>query len=332
MLNHQQVVIPVDVFVELGWLHPTHIDSWRVGRLRDLVQLSPVPVARLIEALTILRRWADEHGLVPVDIEYVSRTRDRHTLQFTVDGDPATEALIRTHWTPAGLPAAKQEKVTQSLQKVPDLVVIEPLKAFLCSSCGESDSLLIMDGANAICRVCADLDHLVFLAAGDAALTRRARKASGLSAVVVRFSRSRNRYERRGILVEPAALEAAEEQCLADEELRLRRRERDRDRRERGDVEFQERLAAEITRLFPGCPVARAETIAQHTGVRGSGRVGRSAAGRTLDEHAVTAAVVASIRHTDTEYDAMLMSGVDRAEARERIRPDITRILDAWRQ
>jgi hypothetical protein len=41
--------------------------------------------------------------------------------------------------------------------------------------------------------------------------------------VVVRFSRSRTRYERQGILVEEAALESAEAQCLADEDARGRR-------------------------------------------------------------------------------------------------------------
>jgi hypothetical protein len=54
------------------------------------------------------------------------------------------------------------------------------------------------------------MDHLVLLpSGGDAGLTRRARKASTLSAVVVRWSRTRQRYERQGLLVEPAALKAA---------------------------------------------------------------------------------------------------------------------------
>ena len=76
----------------------------------------------------------------------------------------------------------------------------------------------------------ADLDHLVFLSRGDAALTRRAKKASSLSAVVVRFSRTRGRYERQGLLVEEPALEQAEAECLADEEARLRRRGREEER------------------------------------------------------------------------------------------------------
>jgi hypothetical protein len=37
--------------------------------------------------------------------------------------------------------------------------------------------------------------------------------------------------------------------------------------------------------------------------------VGRTAAGRALDERAITAAAIAAIRHTHTRYDELLMSG-----------------------
>ena len=40
--------------------------------------------------------------------------------------------------------------------------------------------------------------------------------------------------------------------------------------------------------------------------------------------------MVASVRHQDTGYDALLMSGVARDLARDRIRPDIDRILASW--
>ena len=98
-----------------------------------------------------------------------------------------------------------------------ELVVISPIKDWTCSSCGGTGEFLMMDDAGPVCLLCAELDHLVFLASGDAALTRRARRASGLSAVVVRFSRARRRYERQGVLIEPQALAQAEAECLADE-------------------------------------------------------------------------------------------------------------------
>jgi len=212
------------------------------------------------------------------------------------------------------------------------LVVIQPIRDWTCAECGGSDDLLRMDDAGPLCLACADLNHLVFLPAGDTALTRRATKASSLSAVVVRWSRSRKRYERQGVLIEDQALTLAEQQCLSDEDARARRRERDTVRRASADEEFQSRLAAEIIRLFPGCPPQRAVAIAKHTGLRGSGRVGRSAAGRALDEAAITRAVTASVRHQDTGYDALLMSGVPRDAARDRVRPAIDQVLATWHE
>src|SRR6266540_3478953 len=168
-----------------------------------------------------------------------------------------------------------------------DVVVISPIRDWTCSGCGATGDLLIMDNAGPQCLTCAELDHLVYLPAGDAALTRRARANSRLSAVVVRFSRSRRRYERQGVLVEEPALAAAEQQCLADADARARR-----------------------------------------AATRGSGRVGRSAAGRALDPHAIELAVIASVRHENTTYDDLLMAGVDRGDARDRVRADVDDILD----
>jgi hypothetical protein len=50
-----------------------------------------------------------------------------------------------------------------------------------------------------------------------------------------------------------------------------------------------------------------------------------------LGEEALTRAVIASIRHEDTEYDELLMSGVDREDARAQIRTKIDSVLDRWR-
>jgi hypothetical protein len=231
---------------------------------------------------------------------------------------------------PAREPERRDAAAAAHQGKAPDLVVVMPIKSWTCATCGDTGDFLIMDDAGPLCLTCADMDHLIFLPAGDAALTRRAKKASTLSAVVVRWSRARKRYERQGALVEEGALEQAEEQCLADEEARMRRRARDRERRADEDLEFQARMAREIMRSFPCCPPSRAEAIARHTGLRGSGRVGRSAAGRALDEDAITLAVVASIRHEDTAYDSLLMSGVPREIARDRVRDRIDRVLTSW--
>ncbi|GLJ88218.1 hypothetical protein GCM10017589_08180 [Streptomyces poonensis] len=192
-------------------------------------------------------------------------------------------------------------------------------------------TLLVLEEGVPRCLDCADLGHLVFLPRGDTALTRRSREESVLSAVVVRFNRRQGRYERQGVLVEEAALARAERRCLADEEARRRRRTRDAERRAAEDVRFTDAFAAEIRRLFPGCPAGRARAIAAHASLRGSGRVGRSAAGRALSESAVVSAVVASVRHLDTPYDQLLMSGVPRYAARRRIAESVEETLREWR-
>jgi hypothetical protein len=213
-----------------------------------------------------------------------------------------------------------------------DLLVVSPLKDWVCAGCGSAgEDLLTMDDRGPLCMSCADLAHLVFLPRGDTALTRRARKHSRLSAVVVRFSRARKRYERQGVLVEETAIAQAEAECLADEAARARRRARETERRANEDVGFQRDLARAIARFFPECPDARLEEIARHTAERGSGRVGRTAAGRALDLQAITLAVVAAVRHGDTDYDDLLMAGVDRSDARMRVRGAVEETLERWR-
>ncbi|MGW0287630.1 DUF2293 domain-containing protein [Streptomyces sp. NPDC003236] len=212
------------------------------------------------------------------------------------------------------------------------LVVVQPLRRKRCAGCrrGPLSLLVLEDNRVPRCLDCADLGHLIFLPRGDTALTRRAREESALWAVVVRFDRRLGRYDRRGLLVEEAALARAEARCLADAEARRRRRARDARRRAAEDERFTAAFAAEIVRLYPGCPAERARAIAAHASARGSGRVGRSAAGRALAQGAVTSAVVAAVRHVDTPYDQLLMSGVARYEARRRIAGAVAGVLREW--
>jgi hypothetical protein len=329
-LARQGFVSPVDVCVGIGWLHATNVDDWRHGRVDDLEYYLPVHGDRITELIVCLDGWARERGLEGTEAEYISATRNRRPLRFSAGAPEVVEAAWRTRWVSRDLPAQKRERITKAQDSPPDLVVVQPVRDWTCAECQGTGDLLIMGDAGPLCLACADMDHLAFLPSGEAALTRRAKKASGLSAVVVRWSRTRKRYERQGLLVEDAALEQAEQQCLADEDARMRRRERDRERRAAADVELQAVMIREIRRLFPRCPPGRAEAIARHTSLRGSGRVGRSAAGRSLDEEALTLAVVASVRHEDTDYDSLLMSGVSRAEARDQIRPAVDRILASW--
>jgi hypothetical protein len=323
-------VAPIDVLARMRWLEPVRVEEWRQGRIPALERVVQVNLHKLSKAMTAFRRWAAEQGLKPSETDYVARTRDRRRLQFSVSGNPEIEKAYRTHWVSPELSEAKRRRLAEKQSRAPELVVIDALGDWTCTECGGTGDLLFMEEPGPLCMSCADLDHLVFLARGDTALTRRAKKASSLCAVVVRFSRTRKRYERQGLLVEQLALEAAESECLADEEARARRRQREEARRAEADLGFQAAFASAIRELFPRCPHERAEAIAAHTALRRSGRVGRSASGRKLEPEAVTLAVVASVRHSDTRYDSLLMAGVERAEARARVRGEVDRVLSDW--
>ena len=215
-----------------------------------------------------------------------------------------------------------------------DLTVFITSRDAACDECheelGRGAWITLGDGGRAFCLACADLDQLLFLPAGDAALTRRARAHSTLSAVVLRWSRARKRYERQGLLVEAAALDQAESECLSDDDARARRREREAERRAELDHDYLKRFADRVRELFPGAPPEREHDIAEHACRKYSGRVGRSAAAKALDAEAVQLAVAAHIRHHETDYDTLLASDVGRHEARERVAAGVDEVQRRW--
>ena len=203
-----------------------------------------------------------------------------------------------------------------------------------CDECGAElgrSAWITLRGEKGVtCLSCADLDHLAFLPSGDATLTRRSRKLSGLSAVVLRWSRARKRYERQGLLVESEAIERAESECEGDAQQREIRRDQAALRRAELDMAYVNRFAQHVRKRFPGCPAGREIAIAEHACRKYSGRVGRSAAAKALDEHAIRLAVIAHIRHTETHYDELLSRMIDRHEARDMVRDAVARTLETW--
>lgn len=335
-LADHHYVSALDIFVGMGLLAPAHVRGWRQGRIPYLEHVIQDNLRKISRSMRVFRAWARGRGLKPSETAYLARTRGpRRELRFSKSGDPGIEQAYRTHFVSPELSGKKQERLRARLSAPPEIVVFSTLRDSRCSQCHAElchGSLLLVENGEPLCLTCADLDHLVYVPRGDPALTHRARRHSALSAVVVRFSRARKRYERQGLLVEEAALEKAQEECLSDAEVRAYRRERDTLRRSGEDEALVERLADGIRGLFPGCPPGEAEAIATHTAARGSGRVGRSAAGRALDDAAVTLAVVAFIRHRYTRYDELRMRGTGRAWARQQVQPRIEEMLETWRR
>ncbi len=257
-LSRQQHVSAIDVLCGMGLLLPMHVDSWRKGQVDYLEQVIQGNLHKISSSMEIFRRWAREKGLKPSETGYVRRARSGTIpLQFSKSGEPAIEKNYSTHYISPALSERKQEKLQEKLNRAPQPVVFLTLRNAQCSECGaemDQGSFLLMEAEQPLCLACAGLGDLEFLAAGNVALTRRATKHSARSAVVVRFSRARKRYERQGVLVETSALEKAEQECAEDADERAAGRAREAVRRREEDRKLVARMVKQIGVLFPGCP------------------------------------------------------------------------------
>ena len=213
----------------------------------------------------------------------------------------------------------------------------QELKVFIsnrestCGECGEnlgSKAWITLAGEKgALCLACADLDHLLFLPSGNVALTRRARKHSTWCGGFKMESRGK---EKKGGLVEAQGLEKAEEECLADSEVRTCRKEREAIRREEVDGKYVGNIWRSCKENFSSCPSGREREIAEHACLKYSGRIGRSASAKAMDEAAVRLAVIAHVRHRETEYDELLAKGDERWQARAAVEEAVDRVLQKW--
>lgn len=182
------------------------------------------------------------------------------------------------------------------------------------------------------CLGCAGLADLIYLPSGDPALTRRTSKLSPRVVVAVAWNRRRKRWERRGTLVEADALAEAEVECAVDADRRAASREKARLRAEAADRLYREQFAAAIREEFPGLDPGTAARIAEHACEKHSGRVGRTAAAKTLDREMVTLAVIAHARHLHTDYDDLRDAGLNKRDSRRIISPQVKALLEEWRR
>ncbi|MBI3307634.1 MAG: hypothetical protein HYZ84_07510 [Candidatus Omnitrophica bacterium] len=212
-LKEQKYVSAIDVLLRIGWLMPSRLKDWRLGKVVCLEQVIQANLSKISYAMKFFRKWALEQGLKPSQTAYLMRTKGlRQELQFSKSGDPNIEAAYRTHYLSPELSEKKQARLQEKLNQTPELVVFWTRQDSECLKCKielGSGSFLFMDQDQPFCMKCSGFDDLIYLPAGDAKVSRLAKNYSARYAVVVRFNRTRKRYERQGLLVEKQALEKA---------------------------------------------------------------------------------------------------------------------------
>lgn len=206
-----------------------------------------------------------------------------------------------------------------------EIFVVDLEYTSTCSRCDATDVFVLRLLGGPRCLGCSQLGDLEFLPSGNAALSRRAAKRSRRCVAVMQAHPVRKRFERQGILVDPAAIEHAARESLADATPQhMTPRQRVRAQR---DKQFQTELAAAIRAGFPGCPTERAEAIALHAAAVSSRRIDR-----VVNDAVVRAAVFASILHVDTDYADRVLSGVRREAARAQVYERVEHVAASWRE
>ncbi|MGY4749805.1 DUF2293 domain-containing protein [Pannonibacter sp. Q-1] len=83
-------------------------------------------------------------------------------------------------------------------------------------------------------------------------------------------------------------------------------------------------VAKHIRKKHPGCPdFAVAWFAAEIASKNWTGATLGKAVGITMQTH---------LRHHHTDYDTLLLTGIDREEARRRVQPRVNAMIDSWRR
>jgi hypothetical protein len=221
-LADHDYVSAVDMFLGIGWVDGGTVKRWLQGQLDCLEQTLQANPARVSEAIQLLHSWANRNGLIPSEASYVARTPGHQKLRFSRSGDPTVEQTYRTHFVSSQLSEKKRERLAEKASPAPELVAILPRnRDWKCHRCGHTGDILMMEKEGPACMTCVGLGDLEFLSAGNAKLTRLAKAKSKRHAVVVRFSKTRSRHERQGLLVETQALDEAQRQLAVEAARRL---------------------------------------------------------------------------------------------------------------
>ena len=217
-------------------------------------------------------------------------------------------------------------------KKKRDILVFVTRQGGECAECGrdlnKGDIIFLERETGPLCLACADLGHLLYLRAGNARLTRLAKKYSRLYAVVLKWARARKRYERQGILVEAQALEKSERECFDEEEFQQRLQRREAEERLYLNEDFIRTFLEKLNQLFPKCPSGTAHTIAREACYWYCDQLGQPIF--VLDDEIIFNVVQTYVRHQYTDYDELLMSGLNRFGARNAVREQVDAVLRKW--
>jgi len=101
LLDERGVVVPLDLFAQLGLLSEEAIEEWRSGAVRCLEDVLRCDIQKAARLLEILRRHAHDLKLKPTTVPYIEQRKGRrYLLRFSKKEDPAVEKAFSRHFIP----------------------------------------------------------------------------------------------------------------------------------------------------------------------------------------------------------------------------------------
>lgn len=323
------------ILSKMNWLNSQQLQKWQQGLYPNLEGFFQSTPQKRLEVYKIFQ--AETSGLTFIEAPWTfhSLLNENIKLKVLSEENEDVETLFCRHFLSKDISTRKTETLRKKLTQKPDLRVFlhEDKKALECNACHaivEKENFFYSELKKTYCLKCAELDKLAFQESGDATLSRRAKKYSQKFAEVVEFNSKKKRFERRGILVDKKAIELAQVSCSQDATERATKRIKSSEKRVQDDFDFTQEFTKSVASLFPLCPEGEVSAIAEHATVRGSGRVGRRAAAKKLDDESIRLAVIAYIRHKHTFYDRLLLNRTPKKTCRKLVQPVIEKKLKSW--
>lgn len=99
LLKDRSVVVPVEVFIQMGYLTKEDYESWRFGRILHLERVIKCNLSKANRILRIIRLHAEDRGLRSSHTVYKKwGKRKKISLRFSRSDHSTIEELYSTHY------------------------------------------------------------------------------------------------------------------------------------------------------------------------------------------------------------------------------------------
>jgi hypothetical protein len=163
LADHQYASF-IDILTGMGLLH--NVQQWHNGCVQYLDEMMQGSPEKLLKVIDIFQKWAAGRGLRSEDLPPHASFIPRPPKYHTASQYPVLEQAFGQHFVSPQLPQKKLEKLREKINATAPPTAFSIVRESKCSQCHAElwkGDLLTMQGNQALCMECADLDHLVFL-------------------------------------------------------------------------------------------------------------------------------------------------------------------------